>query len=77
MDGNVYKAGFIQQKIQYVEFRYAWCHALDSLQLPLGSFRTASPLPLDAAGEGTGPSLFDSSGAPPGLPNFSRFLPIL
>lgn len=38
-------------------------------QLPSGVSRTASALPLDAAGEGTGPSLFDSSGALPSLPN--------
>lgn len=39
MDGNVYKADFIQQKIQYVESRYAWCHALDSLPAALGGFQ--------------------------------------
>lgn len=46
MDDKVYKAGFVQQKRQYLELLCAWCQALDSLTAALGEpqNRTACPL---------------------------------
>lgn len=54
MDEKVCKAGVIQQEIQCLEFYAHGANLLIPLQLPLGNFRAAPPLPPDAAGRGKG-----------------------
>lgn len=61
MDENVHRAGFIQQKAEYVEFLCAGSHALDSLTAALGELQGCTPhlLGCHRHGDRPGPGSFD------------------